>query len=134
MPDIGLVVQGIEALKHASEILRVLRAADSALETAELKLKVAELAEAVATARLALLDAQGEIQTLKGQVADLSDDARRRLVKRDGVYFVKENGGEAGPFCPRCFEADGRRMPLTSFSSAFTAIGKYNCPQCKAVY
>jgi hypothetical protein len=134
MTDFGSIVTALDALKHATEILRLLRSADSVYEKAELKMKIAELAEAVATARLSVIEAQSEIQALKNQIARTSEEARAKVVKREGVYFMTEEGEESGPFCPRCFEADGRRMPLTRFTGAFTTFGKYNCPQCKATY
>ena len=134
MTDIGSIVQALGALKQATEIVKALRSAESMYEKAELKLKIAELAEALATARLSVVAAQAEIQALKDQIARSSEDARAGIVKRDGVYFIRDDGQESGPLCPRCFEADGRRMPLTKFTGAFKAIGKYNCPECKATY
>jgi hypothetical protein len=134
MPDLGSVVQGLAALKQASEIVKALADTNALYEKAELKLKIAELTEAVMTARVALLEAQTEIQSLKDQIGRLTTAAQATVVKRDNVYFLRENDQEVGPFCPRCFEADKRRMPLTPFTPAFRTFGKYNCPQCKSTY
>lgn len=134
MTDIASISQALSALKHASDIVKALRNADSLYEKAELKLRIAELAEALATARLAVLDAQAEVHSLKQDMARLSSDSRANIEKREGVYFIREAERESGPFCPRCYEADGRRMPLTRFTGPFTVIGKYNCPHCQANY
>lgn len=134
MTDPASVIHALEALKHATEIVKAIRSADSMYERAELKLKIADLAEALATARLSVLEAQAEIQSLKEQLARSSQEGRGNIVQREGVYYAVDGAHESGPFCPRCFEADGRRMPLTRFGPAFFTIGKFNCPQCKAVY
>lgn len=134
MTDLGAISQAFDALKHATEILKALRGAETLYEKAELKLKIAELAEAVATARLGLLEAQTEIQNLKDQISRGSAEIRAKVVTREGVYFVVDGDRETGPFCPRCYEAEGRRMPLTRFSGPFAVIGTFNCPQCKATY
>jgi hypothetical protein len=130
----GSIVQALEAIKQAADIVKALRRADSVYEKAELKLKIGELAEALATARLGMIEAQSEVQELKDQIARTSEAARSKVIRRDGVYFIRDDEHESGPLCPRCYEADGRRMPLTKFTAAFAAIGKYNCPQCKATY
>jgi hypothetical protein len=134
MTDIASIGQALGALKQATDIVKALRSADVMYEKAELKMRIAELAEALATAHLSVLEAQAEVHTLKEELARLSTDARANIEKRDDVYFIREGEREFGPFCPRCFEADGRRMPLTRFTAAFAAIGKYNCPQCQATY
>jgi polyhydroxyalkanoate synthesis regulator phasin len=69
-----LIELALDALKQASDIVKALRSADSLFEKAELKLKIAELAEALATARLSVVEAQSEIQALKEQVARASSD------------------------------------------------------------
>jgi hypothetical protein len=134
MADIASIAQALGALKQATDIVKALHSADAMYEKAELKMRVAELADALLAARIAVLDAQSEIQTLKDQIARSSAEARDNVVENDGVYYVRVGERELGPFCPRCFEADGRRMPLTAFTGAFKAIGKYNCPQCRATY
>lgn len=134
MTDALSISQALTALKHASEIVKTLRNADVLYEKAELKLKIAELAEALATAQLSVLETQAEVHTLKQEIARMSADARGSVEMRDGVYFIREGELLSGPFCARCYEADGRRMPLAKFTGAFSAIGQYNCPQCKATY
>jgi hypothetical protein len=83
---------------------------------------------------MSVLEAQVEVDNLRQELARLSADSRANIERRDGVYFMREGERESGPFCPRCYEADGRRMPLTRLTAAFAAIGKYNCPQCQATY
>jgi uncharacterized coiled-coil protein SlyX len=134
MTDLASIAQALSSVKQATDIVKALRNADTAYERAELKLKIAELAEALAEARLGILEAQGEIEDLKQRLAQAEKKNQTEPIKRAGVYFFKAGDTEVGPCCPRCFEADGKRMPLTAFTAAFRAIGKYNCPQCKATY
>lgn len=127
------------SLKTASGIAKGLVAASTSVERAELKLKVAEIAEALADARSAVLDVQEENIALRARVAALegSQADRSRLTKRDGVYYFASSDDaatEEGPFCPRCFEVKQLRMPVTTLSSSFVGMGRYRCPECKAVY
>lgn len=134
MTDFASIAQALSSVKQATEIVKILRSADTAYEKAELKLKIAELAEALANARLGILEAQSEIEELRQRLAKTEQKPLLEPIKREGGYFFKKGDTEIGPFCPRCFEADGKQMPLTAFTGEFRAFGKFNCPQCRATY
>ncbi len=116
--------------------MKALRSADLSFEKAELKLKVAELAEALATARLSVLDAQEEIRNLHARIAELTavQDMRSRIVQRENVYFIQDGETEKGPYCPRCFEVENSLILAAKLPNTFRNLGTYKCPHCKAVY
>lgn len=127
------VVQALQSLKTAGDLVKILRDADAGLRGAELKTKIADLAEALADARLGMLDAQSEIERLNARVAELeaAKVAEAELEKRGNVYYRKSESGETGPFCVRCFEADRVLRSLARLPAVFNAFGQYTCPQCK---
>src|SRR5574337_857983 len=131
MTDPKSILDALQALKVAIDIVKALRAANASFEKAELKFKVAELADALASARLGVVDAQEEILTLKQRIAELekADDLRDRIVHRENVYFIRDGEIEKGPYCPRCFESQQKVMPLTALSGPFRTLANYACPQ-----
>lgn len=133
--DSNTLVGALGSLKAASDIVRGISAASTSLEKAELKLRIAELADLLVGARMAVVEAQEEIISLRAQVAALRAraDDRSKLVKRGNVYFFNEDAGESGPYCPRCCESTHTRMPVTKLPAGFAALGTYQCPECKAV-
>ena len=58
------IATGLQALKQAGEIVKYIRSAEHSFEKAEIKMKVADLADALADARMSILDAQAEIERL----------------------------------------------------------------------
>ncbi|HUQ48943.1 MAG TPA: hypothetical protein VM053_11985 [Gemmatimonadaceae bacterium] len=136
MTDPISVTNALSALKTASEMVKLIRAADASLDKAELKMKIATLAEALADARLALLEVHSEIDGLRATIAEISaiNVDRAHIEKRDNVYWINDEGSKHGPFCPRCFESDHKRMPVTEMPHAMRQLGHYRCPQCKATY
>jgi hypothetical protein len=136
MTDPPSILQALQSIKAAMDIAKGLTAAGSSFEKAELKMKIAELAELLVNARMAALDAQEQIGQLEAKIVELqkAKDVRDKLVARDGVYYVKDGETTSGPYCVRCFETDAKLMPVRELSPAFQEIGKYKCPQCRAVY
>ena len=129
----------LTSLKTASDLARGLIAAETSVGKADLKLKIAELAEALVAARLAVVDAQDTIREQRDEIARLKnvDGIRQRMVKRRDTYFLSEVEGESGPYCPRCWEVDGRLVTLArtpSHSPAVRLGGAYRCPQCNKYF
>ncbi|MDE2059506.1 MAG: hypothetical protein KGL31_01320 [candidate division NC10 bacterium] len=136
MTDPRSILDALQALKVATDIVKAFRSADASFEKAELKFKVAELADALANARLGVVEAQEEILAQKRRIAELetAQDLRDRIMHRENVYFVRDGETEKGPYCPRCFESEQKVMPLTALSGPFRTFASYTCPQCKAQY
>lgn len=130
------MIQALDSLKTASETLKYLRDVDAKFDKAELKIKVAELAESLSLARSAVLDAKEENETLRAQIKELQNaqNDRANMVHKDNLYFFRQGEKQVGPYCPRCFEHEHQRMPVTKLEPAFRELGQYKCPQCKAVY
>ncbi|MEX2109827.1 MAG: hypothetical protein WD802_04430 [Gemmatimonadaceae bacterium] len=123
-------------MKAANETVKYLRGVDAKLNQAELKLKIAELADVLSDARDKINDAKDENESLHARIKELETarDVRSKLVLRNNVYFLREESGETGPYCPRCFEVDKILIPLPRLAAAFNAIGNYKCSNCGAVY
>ncbi len=105
-------------------------------KNAETKLLVADLTMDLAELKIAfaeVLEENHELRTKLKEGDDLSD-LRDHMERRDDVYFITMDGRDPGPYCPRCLDVDGKLVNLTKFTGAFTAIGKYNCPNCEKVY
>lgn len=136
MADPLAIKTALDSLRTASDMVKILRSADASFEKAELKLKIADLAEALASARLAVLDAQEEIEELRTELASLRDQRTEEasVIKRDNVYYIRAGDQERGPFCPRCYEAEGTKMPVSELPPGFRDIARFNCPNCKAHY
>jgi hypothetical protein len=136
MTDPQTIVAGLQAIKTATDIAKGLLATDVGIQKAELKLKIVDLMEALATARVQLLEAEEEIRTLRNQLLHLQAvrQAAPTLVRRDNVYFFSDGATEEGPFCPRCYEKSKTRMPVSVLPPAFRAAGAFECPDCHSVY
>lgn len=138
MPDALSITTALSNLKTATDLVRGIRGADLNLEKAELKIRIAELAEALTDARVAVLEAQDEIEDLRRQLAEAraAQDVRGRLVQKHKVYYVRSATGdqEDGPFCVRCYETDRRLMPVTPLPVQFSDLARFRCPQCRATY
>lgn len=136
MAALAPLMQAINALKTASEGLTYLREVDKKFDKAELKIKVAELAEALSVARLSVLDAKEENESLRAKLRELEGAKERHsnAIHKNNLYYFHEGEREDGPFCPRCFENDKKRMPVTKLNAVFKDVGSYQCPNCKAYY
>ena len=130
------LIQALQSLKMANETVKYLRSVEANFDKAELKVKYAELADTIADTRESLLDAKEENESLQARIKELeaARDIRSRIVKRGNVYFIREESGESGPICVRCYEADHKQMPLTALPRDFRDLAQYRCPDCEAVY
>ena len=117
--------------KQLVEVANKLKDAEAKNLVADLNLNIAEL-------KMRIVELQEENARLKAQVAQAEDVSsfRQNLEIREQVYFFRTpvEGRAQGPYCPRCFDAGKQLVLVTAFTGAFRAIGKYNCPQCKANY
>ncbi len=85
--------------------------ADLAIELSELKIKVAGLLE--------------ENDQLKRQLAQKQSAV---LEFKDFAYYSASGDG---PFCPGCYDGNGKTIRLTKLSEPFTAFGSHSCSTCK---
>jgi hypothetical protein len=136
MTSIAPILQGLQSLKTAADIVKYIRTAEGSFEKAEIKMKVADLAEALADARLSILEAQQEIERLNAEIAELRvvPDIQADIETRDGVYFRKSEGPSGAPFCPSCYAKLDKRIPVSTVPRDFQDMAKYHCPSCRVYF
>ncbi|MEQ1596033.1 MAG: hypothetical protein ABL985_13145 [Casimicrobium sp.] len=88
--------------------------ADLAIELSELKIKVAGLLE--------------ENDQLKRQVA------KKQTAELEFKEFAYYSASGDGPFCPGCYDGNGKTIRLTKLFGRFTDFGSHGCPSCKATF
>lgn len=129
MTDPQALVHALTAIRTATEIVKGLRAAEASFQKAELKLQIADLAEALAEARLNIVEVQEEILTLRRRVTDLEQEKATREsldFRKDAYWRTLDSGKEDGPYCARCFEADGKAIHMQDLRNGF-----HYCTVCK---
>lgn len=104
-------------------------------DQADLRVKMLELIDTLTESKIALTDAQEDLQEKDREIARLTAAFARtgELVQRQGYQFLKNTRGEpqGTPVCSRCLEVDGRIMLTTRHTGE---RGTVVCPQCKTVY
>ncbi len=100
-----------------------------------------------------IVDLEGEIielsadnHTLKERVADLEQTLkiRAQLKFEAGVYWMIDGQNKEGPYCQRCYDADGKLIHLhprtadgydsNSNRAIPNAEHYFKCFQCKSIY
>ncbi len=108
------------------------------IRDAETKNLIADLNLHIADFKMKVVALQEENAQLKAQLRQRDDVAelRENLEIRQQVYYFRTPiaGRADGPYCPRCFDTQNQLVLVTAFSGPFTVVGKFNCPNCKAVY
>lgn len=71
-----------------------------------------------------------EIAMLKLRIEELeiSLNLAQNMESEQGFYWLRVNGGRQGPFCPRCYEADGALIRLENQD------GARSCPYCGEMF
>ena len=85
--------------------------ADLSIELAEMKIKISGLLE--------------ENDQLKRQLA--AQQASRLEFKGFAYY----SNSADGPFCPACYDSQGKSIRLVKQTGPFTVFGSHSCPVCK---
>ncbi|WP_075289890.1 hypothetical protein [Pararhizobium arenae] len=129
------IVAGMGMLAQAIGIAKDIREIDRGLDQGEIKAKMADLYSALADAKMAFADAQGEMKAREEEIARLQEAFKFRstLAEYHGFkYEAFEDGSPRGrPFCPRCEENHGRFYRLTRFGKGMLNM---MCPECKTEY
>jgi hypothetical protein len=127
------IAEGLSAISTALGIVKTLREIDKGVQEAEFKLKIASVTEALADAKLALVEAQDEVKRHETEASKLRDAVRFRAedtILSEGFLFRKVDGKPMGkPFCSVCSD-EGRFIHLNRL---MTKDGEtFQCPRCKA--
>ncbi len=134
MPAIPTIVTAINSIKAATDIAKALRNADVNLAQAELKLRAAELLEALADAKISMVDLEEALQKKDKEIARLTDvlSVKANVAKSGDAYFETDSEGKmhGEPFCVYCWEQNHRLVHIhhtTSQRGPETLV----CPECK---
>lgn len=135
MPDLASISGAVSALKTATEVAKVLRGLDSTVQTADLKLKIAELTDALANAKLAIVEVQEELGEKDREIQRLTDALRARgeVVRHQDAYYKRNSAGVAtgDPYCSLCFEL---KHVLVHINQNPKDRMQSICPNCKNVF
>jgi chromosome segregation ATPase len=114
----------------ALTIVKQLNDVDRSLSEGELKAKIASLYVSLADVKMALADAQQEIQAKDHQIAELKKRATtaKPMIELNGFQYEEVDGKANGlPFCPNCLLENIQIRPVTSLTG-------FQCPKCKSHY
>jgi hypothetical protein len=127
------IAAGLSGLKAAADLTRILRDGlkSGQITVDQLSGRIGEIYDYIINSRDALVDAKDEIQSLKAQIDAFNE--RKQIdseLEHDGyVFWRKVEGKKTGPFCPACWRADNRLMPLTHIPGNFGTdpSSRYDC-------
>lgn len=129
------IAGSIAAVGSALTIVKELKEIDAQLDQAALKLKIAELTEALAEAKLGLVDVLEDLRAKDQEIVRLNEKLKYRaenLSDFNGFRYQNINGLPKGlPYCPAC-EAKGLYIKLAQDRSSRGV--PYKCPSCRADY
>ncbi|MCC7251320.1 hypothetical protein [Hyphomicrobium sp.] len=124
----------LSAVGVGLQVVKDLNSVKQQLDEATLKLKIGELSGALATAQIALAEAQTEIANQTNQIAKLEANFKQKfdLVEVRGRYYRKGSDGEPNghALCSLCLEK-GSIVVLVSLDEAGRPEG---CPLCKSKF
>jgi hypothetical protein len=128
------LIGGLAAVNAALEAFKTIRSIDKDFDASGVKLALSEMQSNLADAKLALVDAQQERQSLFAEIAKLKENwtfGGALIEYRGYKYYPRPNGEPMGdPFCQVCERRDGSYFQLTR-SKGFM---EHSCPNCKATY
>jgi len=103
-----MVMEYVSSIKAVWDIAKAVKVSADAIDDAQIKLQVAELLGALADARIAAVESNELIVSLKKQL-----QSRAQLEFDGDVYFrTLEDGKRDGPWCPTCYDAKGCEVRL----------------------
>ncbi|GGA50908.1 hypothetical protein GCM10011385_00180 [Nitratireductor aestuarii] len=127
------IAGSIAAVSSALTIVKEIKEIDAQLDQASLKLKIAELTEALAEAKLGLVDVLEDLRMKDQEISRLNDQLRYRaenLIDYNGFRYQNVEGSPKGrPYCPAC-EAKGLYIMVAQDRN--TPGHPYKCPSCRA--
>lgn len=129
------ITNPLKLIGGATEIAKTLLTAETVVEKAQLQLQMAEVMGALASARIALLDADSEVRGRDEEITRLhaARATRQDLVEGGGGYFWRTDGKghKVGyPCCPTCLVREDRQVPMVRDG----ALNRGRCPHCNERY
>ncbi len=103
-----MVAEYVTSIKAAWESAKAVKSSADAIDDAQIKLQIAELIGALADAKIEAAENAETIAELTRQLKSKSElQFKGRVYWRD----LGDNGKE-GPFCPTCYDKDGKAIRL----------------------
>jgi hypothetical protein len=118
MTDMGTILGVFDLVKKLKE-------AYEKADQAQVKAIIAEFQNMATDAKLEVINAKEEIIKLREENLKLKKqtETKKDLVqKKNKLYYTKAN---EGPFCPRCYEADNKKISLHDQGNSY-----WMCPEC----
>lgn len=119
MPDI--LATASAAVTISKQILTL----SKTIQNAELQHAIADLTLQLAELKLQLAELMTENANLKQQVKAKAESTP--LEFRSGYYF---RGEDPHPFCPGCYDGEGKEIRLAKAGDFYRHFGEYHCPSC----
>ena len=126
----------LTAVSHGLDALKKIRDIEKDFDAATYKLRVAELADALATAKIGLIDAKEEMGQQDAEIKRLkkSIEFHGQLVEhRDHLYEPSADGQPTGsPYCPVCVTNNMVHIRLARDPKGMR--GTAFCPRCNSKF
>lgn len=122
-------------VRSALDAYEKVRSAGDKLKNAELTLALSDLMMRLAEVQGQAAQLQMENVELRGQLEQLRKQKPvvPKVVFRESVYYLAEpiEGRPDGPYCPVCFEDQGK-LTIVTMTPMFINLGApYKCPRCR---
>ncbi|HCE1504782.1 TPA: hypothetical protein NGR36_004019 [Vibrio parahaemolyticus] len=129
MADIATISALLTSIKTATDIAKFVKDSDSSLEVAEFKLKMAELVLTLVEVKDNVASLKSELYTRDEEILRLkkalSTQLKLRYDSQTEVYWVE---GDPSPYCPVCYENDGKTVHLSFVSTVGIAQSRTHSP------
>jgi hypothetical protein len=103
-----MVAEYVASIKAAWDLAKAIKTSADAIDDAQIKLQIAELISALADAKIEAAENAERISELERQIKSKSE----MLFEGRLYYRFLETGNREGPFCPTCYDKDGKTIRL----------------------
>ena len=129
MEPMSAITTGVAAIKAATDIAKLIRGADAAIDQATLKNQIADLMLALADIKESYADIRDLVRENDEQIAKLEAALAglSGMVFEGDVYYKVDKHGAvtSNPQCTRCWDVDEKMVTL---------LDQGSCPECKTYF
>lgn len=123
---IGSISAAINIAKRLKEISKNIRDAEFKNLLADLSLELSDTKQRLSEIVVENSELKEELSKLKH-----SKSVGEELIFKGGLYYTSEGDG---PFCPGCYDNQGKKIRTPEEYGPFRKFGKYKCPICSKYY
>ena len=124
-----MVAEYVASIKAAWDLAKAIKTSADAIDNAQIKLQIAELISALADAKIEAAENAEKIAELSKLLKNKSE----MLFEGRLYYRVLDEGSKEGPFCPTCYDKDGKTIRLQP-GSENPHHGDWRCHVCGTYY